>query len=595
MNLKRQLLRLLVFTLAIALVGIPGSAQGQQPVKNPDTLIIQTIGDPESLDPSWAYDTASSAVFLWNIYETLIFFNGGRTDQYVPMLATEVPTVANGGISKDGRTYTFKVRQGVKFHDGSTMSADDVKYSLMRFMMMDRDGGPSWILLAPILGFENQATRDDSGKLIPTIWDQVNRAIQVKGNTVSITLKRPYGPFLNILGQWSMVVSKRFVVQNGGWNGTKGTLAKYNNPEKPDVQELFTKASGTGPFKLESCDRATGTVSLVRNDAYWRAPAKLRRFVVQKVEEFGPRRLALQNGDADIISVSRADQPAVTGIPGVRIVDDLAELVNSPAIFMNLNVVTEGNPDIGSGRLDGNGVPPNFFADVHVRRAFAHLFDRDRWIREAARGKGRVANGPIPVGMLGYNPKGKWYEVSTERAIAEFKEAHGGQVWERGFKFSILFNTGNVGRQTAAQMIKEAAEALNPKFKIDVRSVTWSSYLGLMNSKKLPMFLVGWAADYADPDNFVVPFMHSTGTFTGRQGYKNAEVDKLIEQAALETDTKKREAIYFRLQEIAFQDVPTIYIYYLVNFVVMRSWVKGWYHNPIFFEPYQHAYRFFKG
>ena len=491
----------------------------------------------------------------------------------------------NGGISADGRTYRFKIRSGVKFHDGSTMTPEDVKYSFMRFMLTDPDGGPAWILLASILGFDTQSTRGDDGKLLPDVWDRTNRAIQVRGDDVVITLKAPYAPFLNIMAQWSMVVSKKFVVANGGWDGSKATLAKYNNPPKPEDLTLFEKASGTGPFKLERWDHATEAVTLVRNDDYWRAPAKLRRIVIQKVEEFGPRRLALQNGDADIIGVSRADQPAVTGMAGVRIVDDLAALLNSPALFMTLNISTEGNPDIGSGKLDGNGIPANFFADIHVRRAFAYLFDRDRFVREAFRGKGRVANGAIPYGMLGYNPRGKWYEVSRDRAIAEFREAHGGQVWTNGFKFTLSYNTGNIPRQTAAQMVKEAVEALNPKFKVDVRGITWSAYLGQYRAKKLPMFLIGWAADYADPDNFVVPFMHSTGTFAGRQGYKNAEVDKLIEQAATETDAKKREQMYFRLQEIGFQDVPTIYLVYPTDFRVMRTWVKGWYHNPIFFAP----------
>src|SRR5574341_2601925 len=202
MNLKRQLLMLLVFTLVISLAGATG-ARGQAQVKNRDTLTIMTIGDPESLDPSWIYDTASAEVNWPNVYEALIFFKGGRTDIYEPMLATEVPSVANGGVSKDGRTYTFKLRQGVKFHDGNPLTGEDVKYSIMRFTLTDRDGGPSWILLAPILGFENQTTRDDKGKLLPTVWDAMNRAITVKGNTVAITLKRPYGPFLNIMAQWA--------------------------------------------------------------------------------------------------------------------------------------------------------------------------------------------------------------------------------------------------------------------------------------------------------------------------------------------------------------------------------------------------------
>lgn len=581
MNLKRRMAGLLVVTLAVTLVTFTGVVQGQA-VKNPDTLVVQTFGGPETLDPTLAYDDASDMSFTWTLYDTLIFFRGGRTDLFDPLLATEVPSLANGGITSDGKTYTFKIRQGVKFHDGSVLTPEDVKYSLMRFMLTDPDGGPAWILLAAILGFDTQSTRDDNGKLLPDIWDRVNKAIQVQGNNVVITQTTAYGPFLGILAQWSCVYSKNFVVQNGGWDGQKDTLAKFNN-SKPDALSLRDKENGSGPFKLESWDKATETVTLVRNDNYWRAPAKLRRIRLQKVEEFGPRKLALQNGDADMITVNRADQPSVMGLPGVRVVDDLATLQTSPGMFMTFSINTEGNEQaIGSGKLDGNGIPPNFFSDIHVRRAMAYSLDLNAVAAAAYRNKGRVGNGPIPFGMLGYNPRGKWYEASKEKATAEFKEAWGGQAWDKGFKFTVYYNSGNTGRQIAAQMLKESVEALNPKFKIDVQGVNWSTYQGVQRAKKAPVYFVGWIADYADPDNFTQPFMHSSGYFAKRAGYKNPEADRLIEAAAKETDPKKREQLYFKLQEIVYQDVPAVYILYPADLAVMRSWVKGWYYNPVF-------------
>jgi peptide/nickel transport system substrate-binding protein len=590
MNFRRKFLSLLVFALVISLASVSG-VQGQA-TKNPDTLVYMTIGGPQTLDPVTAYDTASNGIIYWNMYETLLFYQAGRSDRYVPMLATEVPSIANGGISRDGRTYTFRIRQGVRFHDGSTLTAEDVKYSLMRFMLVDQDGGPSWILLDALLG--EDTTRDDKGVLKADIWNRTNRAIQVQGNNVAINLTRPFGPFLNIMASWSAVTSKRCVVAAGGWDGSAGTLTRYNNPKEVAETTLFNRDCGTGPYRLERWDRATETVVLVRNDTYWRARAPLQRLVARKVEEFAARRLALQNGDADIISVDRPDLPAVQGLAGVRIVDDLAAGLTSPAIFMTLNINTEGNPDIGSGRLDGNGVPANFFSDIRVRRGFAHLFDRQRWINEVNRGKGRVANGPVPFGILGYHPRGQWHEVSRERAIAEFREAHGGQLWERGFKFTLSFNSGNVGRQTAAQMLKEAAEAINPKFQIDVRGITWANYLSAYRTKKLPMFLLGWHFDYADPHNFAFPFMHSKGTFSSVQSYNNPEVDKLIEDAVKEVDTAKRQAMYARLQEFAYRDIPTIYIVYPVGLAVMRSWVRGWYDNPAFPAQISYLYRYRK-
>ncbi len=581
MSFKQMVLALLVLTLAISLAGTTGLAQGQA-AKNPDTLIVVRPGDPESLDPAYAYDTSSSEVYLWDVYETLIFFNGSSTGSFVPMLATEVPSVANGGISADGKTYTFKIREGVKFHDGTPMTAEDVKYSLLRFMFMDRDGGPSWLLLSPILGTEE--SREKTG-LKPGLFAQADRAIRVNGNTLSITLKEPFAPFTSIMAMWSMVVSKKWAIAQRDWNGTPAGVRKLNNPEKPESTALFTKANGTGPFKLVQWDRQSRQAILERNENYWRVPAAFKRVIYRVVEDFGPRQLMLQQGDADIISVSRPQQPQVEGLPGVRLIDDLVRLANG-AFYMNLKIDTSGgNPDVGSGKLDGNGVPSDFFADINVRRGIAQSIDYSAAIRDCYRGKAAVGHGAIPKGMFGYNPNQKWYEFDPAKATAAFREARGGQVWNTGFKFTVLFNTGNTTRQCLAQVLKTGVEALNAKFKVDVRSVTWAQYLSLYRTGKLPVYLLGWAADFPDADNFVTPYMHSTGTFSSAQSYKNPEVDKLIVQGRTETDPAKRKAIYFKLQEIAFNEVPTIY-FDALGFEVMRNWVTGWYYNPAFFAPY---------
>lgn len=572
---------LLVLTLIASLAGLSGSAYAQA-VKNPDTLTIVRFGDPETLDPAYGYDTASSEIYLWHIYETLIFFNGSSTGSFVPLLATEVPSQANGGISKDSRTYTFKIRSGVKFHDGTPMTAEDVKYSLLRFMFMDRDGGPSWLLLEPLLG--TSETRE-KGQLKTALFTQADQAIKVSGNTVSITLKEPFAPFLSIMAMWSMVVSKQWAVKNGDWNGTAAELSKLNNPQKPENTAMFSKANGTGPFKLVQWDRQTRQVILERNDTYWRKPAALKRVIYRVVEDFGARRLMLQQGDADIIAVNRPEQSQVEGLAGVRVIDDLFQLINANW-YMNLKIDTSGgNPDVGSGRLDGNGIPGDFFADINVRRGIAQAVDYETAIRDCWRGKAFVGHGPIPKGLFGYNAAQKWYTYDPAKAAAAFREARGGQVWNTGFRFTILFNTGNTTRQCMAQVLKAGVEALNPKFRIDVRSITFPQLLQQYRAGKLPMWIIGWAADFPDADNFVTPFMHSTGTYSKAQGYNNPEVDKLIVQARSETDPARRRAIYYRLQEIAYNDVFTLYLD-RTGFEVLRTWVRGWYYNPAFFGDY---------
>lgn len=581
MNVRRYALALLVLVLGVTLVST-GPALGQA-VRNPDTLVLVRFGDPETLDPAYAYDTASGEIFVWHVYETLIFFNGGSTGSFVPMLATEVPSVANGGISRDGKTYTFRIRPNVRFHDGTVMTAEDVKYSMLRFMFMDRDGGPSWILLAPILGVD--VTRNAQDQLDTALFNRANQAIRASGNTLSITLHEPYAAFLSIMAQWSLTVNRRWAIAQGDWNGTAAGLSALNNPAKPEDTKLFSQANGTGPFRLVQWDRQNRQAILERFDGYWRAPARLRRVVYRVVEDFGPRRLMLQQGDADIVSVNRVEQSQVMGLPGVRVVDDLPQLVVT-GIYMNLRIDTAGgNPDVGSGRLDGNGVPGDFFADVNVRRGVAYAFDYTTAIRDCNRSAAAVNKGPIPQGMFGYNPNQTWFTTDRARAEAAFREARGGQVWNNGFKFTVAFNSGNTTRQCMAQVLKSNLEALNPKFKVDVRGVTWAQYLSLYRQSKLPMWIIGWAADYPDPDNFVTPFMHSTGTYGKAQGYSNAQVDKLIADARNETDPAKRRAIYFDLMKIAFEDPITLYLQ-PTGFVVMRSWVRGWYNNPAFFGWY---------
>jgi peptide/nickel transport system substrate-binding protein len=115
----------------------------QAQVKNPDTFVMADYRTVQTIDPATSYDVAGS-MRIWNLYETLIFFDGSSTEKYVPLLAAEVPTVANGGISADGMTYTFVIRKGVRFHEGGNLTPEDVVYSFKRNMIVDQDGGPMW-------------------------------------------------------------------------------------------------------------------------------------------------------------------------------------------------------------------------------------------------------------------------------------------------------------------------------------------------------------------------------------------------------------------------------------------------------------------
>jgi len=562
---------------AVLVMSLMAATQlGAQEVKNPDTFIIADIGKVDSLDPAWAYDDASINK-IQNIYEYLIWYDRERTDRFVPRLATEVPSVENGLISPDGLTYTFPIRKGVKFHNGETLTPEDVEYSIERAMVQDRDGGPVWMLYEPLLGV--WGSRDDEGNIVVSFED-IDKAVEVEGNNVVFHLQKPYPPFLAILaGGWSSIVNKKFVVEHGGWPGTAETWKEHNNPA-PGKETLHAIACGTGPFKLERWEPAVQTI-FVRFDDYWREPAKLKRVISKVIEEWTTRKLMLEAGDADTIYVPGQYRKVLEGVEGIRIFKDLATL-DLAAAFFNFKINPEGNTDIGSGKLDGNGIPPDFFSDKNVRLAFAHSFDWETYLRDVFFGEAAQPVGPIPVGIAYRNPDQKTYHFDLKKAEEYFKKAWGGEVWNKGFKFTMLYNAGNTQRETAARMIEENVESLNPKFKIEVRPVEWANYVRDLVRKKLTLFLIGWVADYPDAHNFVYPFMHSRGDFSGFQSYKNPIVDEIIKRGIDTTDPKKRRALYYELQIIYYDDVPSVPLHQMLRRHYERTWMKGYYFNPVY-------------
>lgn len=557
-----------------ALLAVPAFSQ----VKNPDTYTYVTISDCDSMDPAWAYDTASNMV-LENVYETLFFFAPDSAEKLQPLIATTVPSRANGLISADGRTYTIPIRKGVRFQDGTLMTPEDVRYSIIRFLLQDRDAGPSSLLLQPLVGYPS--TRDEKGKLNLNAYKDAARAVRVEGNDLVLRLPKPFAPLPTILASWAPVLSKKWALANGDWDGTEKTWTKFNNPEK-QTSPFFERSNGTGPFKLARWDRKTMEIVLDRNDGYWRKPAKLARVVIKGINEFGTEKLMLQAGDADSIYAQEQNYNQVKDIPGVTIIDNLPIIEINPAVFFTFHVNPVANPNIRSGKLDGRGIPPDFFADKDVRKGFAYAFDYAGFIRDIRRGKGGQATGCVPLGLPGHNPKQQVYAYDLKKAEEHFRKAWGGQVWEKGFEFTMAYNSGNIERETVAQILKRQVESLNPKFRIDVRPIEWPAFLDAYIGSKLPVFVMAWQADYPDAHNFAFPMMHSQGAYPQPQHYANPEADKLVEAAIAETNPERRKKLYYKLQEIEFEDAPHFVIDNSVRFRTQRDWVRGWSFYPVF-------------
>lgn len=541
------------------------------PFKNPDTFIEMTIGDAESLDPAWGYDTASGQQTTL-IYQTLVWWDGESSD-VVPVLATDYE------LLPDGVTYRFTIREGVKFHDGGDLTPEDVEYSFERTLVQDRSGGPVWMLDEQLLGVYDSA---DAG------FAAIDAAIEVDGGDVVITLADAAWaiPFLQVIaGPWGSIVDKEWCVANGEWDGTEATWMDFHDPLSGSSY-LWDKTNGTGPWMLEYWDPGI-EISLVKFDDYWGDPAPFERVITKKVEEWTTRKLAFLAGDADLVYVPLTYIDEMEGIDDIQLYKDLPNLTVD-SFFMTFDIDPTSDY-IGSGLLDGEGIPLDFFNDIDVRKGMNYAFDWETYIADGLSGEGAQRGSPVVDGLTYFNPNAKMYSKDFDKAEEHFKAAFGGEVWDKGFKFTLLYNTGNIARKTACGILADNLYIINPLFQVSIQPADWRSVMipNLVTSK-MPMFQIGWMADYPDPDNFAFPFMHSAGTFSHWQNYNNPEVDALIEAGKFELDPAARKDIYYEIQDWYYDDAPGIMLAQGVARKYFTKYIHGFYYNPmnpVYFGP----------
>jgi peptide/nickel transport system substrate-binding protein len=555
------------------------TATSQLTIKNPDTFVEATIGEPDSLDPAYAYDTASGEI-IEDVYEPLIYFDGASTSSFVPRLATEWT------ISDDGMTYRFKIRQGVKFHNGDTLTPEDVEYSFERGMVQDYGMGPQWMIFEPLLGVQTSRTEDG---LIPL--DDIMNAVEVDGDWVQFNLVGPYEPFMQILCQtWSSIVDKSWCIANGDWDGTQESYEALNDPPSggSPLQDIM---NGTGPFEFEFWE-AGDRVSMVRFDDYWGAPANFERFIYKVVDEWTTRKLELLAGDVDWAYVPRQNIGDLEGVSGLKVYKDLPQL-RCDGMFFQLDI-SEESTFIGSGKLDGGGIPTDFFSDKDVRLGFTYAFDFDTMIQDGLLGEGVRIASPVVNGLPYQNPDTPMYEYDLAKAEEHLRKAWNGELWDKGFILTLAYNSGNLERKTACEIIQANLFQINPLFQVRIQVMAWPTLLRSMYTGLVPMFSIGWQADYPDPHNFVFPFMDSAGTYAQWQHYSNPEVDGLIDEGIHAATSAERQAIYYQIQDIYYEDVPGFMMYQMTGRRYFRDWVQGYIFNPIDPADIGHVYNLSK-
>ncbi|MGB5925738.1 MAG: ABC transporter substrate-binding protein [Dehalococcoidia bacterium] len=542
------------------------------PFNNPGTFVFQTIGPIKTLDPAWIYDTAS-AQQTGCIYETLLYFDREKSDEFVPILATDWE------FNSTDLTFTFTIREGVKFHSGNDLTPEDVEYTYERWMVQDRTGGPAWMIYGPLL---------DAGSSADVTFADIAGAVDVDGDSVVFHLSGGAHwelAFLQILcGGWSGIVDKEFCIANGGWDGTEATWMDYNIPDDVGDTVLYNQSSGTGPWKLNLWEPGI-QVKLEKNDDYWGGSVPFDYVITQVVEEWTSRKLALLAGDADLVYVPATFFDEMDDIEDetedLQVYKDLPSL-SIDAFFFNQDIAPEST-FVGSGALDGQGIPLDFFTDLDVRKGFCYAFDFETYIRDGLDGQGIQRGSPVVEGLPFFDSGTSLYSKDLDKAEEHFKAAWGGQVWEKGFKMTLLYNSGNIPRKTACEILAEGLYGMNPLFQVSIQPISWPTFLGkIWGTRDMPMFQIGWLPDYPHPDNFVVPFMHSThGAFSAYIGYGSPELDAKLKVAFEETDPVAQQALYTELQELCYEDPYGITLAQPIARRYFTKYIGGFYYNPV--------------
>lgn len=586
--MKRLLLLGLILTLVIGICVVVDAA------KDPETLVYVTFAGWDSFDPAWCYDTASGNL-LQHIYETLVGYVGGSTSEMRPVLATQVPSIDNGliKIADDGTaTVRFPIRTDVHFQNGDPLTPEDVVYSFQRNLLADPTAGPNWMLISQLLG---AGTIDDVivAKGADAAYQVVMDAVYIPADdpgAVEFYFAYGYSPFfLNAINEncsWAAIVDKSWCIEQGAWDGEKDHWLDWHDLPKEEMA-LYKTVNGTDVYTLESCDPVEG-FTLVRYDGYWGKDLYglpfFKRIEGIYVEEWTTRRLMLEQGDGDIVEIPTQYKAQVEGTPGVRTIYNLIGGTNG-GFLLNMDIVVEGNDRLGSQELDGEGIPPDFFQDAHVRKGFSYCFDYDTFIEQVLMSEATRARSVISPSVAYYNPDQAVYEFDLEKAAEEFKLAYGGELWEKGFYMRLDYNAGNEGRKTGCEMFRDALAQVNPKFQVEVRGIPWANYLDDNRGRRMTMFFIGWLWDYPDADNFVFPYLHSKGAYGGRGSFDvlgevSDHVDELIEAGAKEPDPAKRQAIYYELQQIEYEQALCIMTHDSTGRRWMRTDIGGFAYNP---------------
>ncbi|MCF8532065.1 MAG: ABC transporter substrate-binding protein [Reyranella sp.] len=494
-----------------------------------DGLVIVVEDGPNGLDPQGAATSRPVFGLSFNVYDRLITHGRKRLpDGSLSYdFATFEPELAESWvISPEGKSMTFKLRRDARFHDGTPVTADDVKWSFDRVVSVG--------------GFPSSQMRSGS-------MAKPEQFVVVDEHTFRIDL-----PVRNKLTLPNLAVPVAVIYNS--------RLAKAHATEKDPWAAEFLKSNvaGGGGYKLERWESGRQTV-YVRNDDWksGKVPA-LRRVVMQQIPNAGNRRALIERGDADM----------ALALPP----KDFSELAASGAVRVT------GTPIENSMWYLGMNVTKPPFDDVRVRRAIAYAVPFDDIMKLATFGRARPlfgATGPIDATWPQPTP------FRTDLAKAKALLAEAGR--DKGFDIPLYFNTGAATlMEPVAALIAESLAKVG--IRLTIEKIPGANWTAKLLEKKMPLYLNtfgGWL-NYAE--YFFYFCYHGDNRLFNTMSYRNAAMDKLIDAAAFETDPQKYAEQVKGFIKMAFDDVPRIPLFQEYLDVAIAKPVEGytyWYHRQL--------------
>jgi oligopeptide transport system substrate-binding protein len=505
---------------------------------DPNGELVTNMGsEPDNIDPQQSSFVQEIGVNM-KVFEALMTFDV-KTGKPIPAAAKDQPKV-----STDGKTYTYTVRDGLKYSDGKALTANDFKYGWQR--LCDPATAGQYAFTGYIVvgcGEWNgmDPKKDDPAKLAAAKATFLN-SIKVTGNDISFTLTDPAPYFNSIAGLWVGVPAREDMV-------TKGA-EKWTEP---------ATFIGNGPFILSEWKHNEKMV-FTRNPNF-RTPTKLAKWTQVMINEGAVAFAAYRNNELDVYGIAAEDLRTIDADADLK-----AQRVEGPGqctFYIGFN--TKKDP----------------FTDKNVRVAFAKSFDRDAYISDVIK-IGKPALSFITPGIPGNDPGDTFQKFDAAAAKAALAQATpAAQAALAGVKITYASSARAKTRLEWFQNQWKTNLGLN----VGLDPVDSTTYTQLVKKPDTTpaLFLLGWCADYYDQQDWLTTVFHSQSTVT-RVGYNNPAFDKLVTDGDKEPDAKKRDDLYQQASRLLSQDAPAAWIYYDANPVLEKPYVKDYYLTSLGFE-----------